>query len=248
MSLLMLTTALTLSSNMAAQRVMSPHDRLESLAATLQSGDLQSITRMGDGVFAIPHFIDIPEIAISLLKEKFMGAEDAYWRGQHPGVHERDVVTALNALADALKLPEYAKTAPSQVRTVRMKMLYTHPRFNGLRFGNKSVSFGGKVGALPDTMSPLQALHLALTLIDAKFTVESYQVTPAEWEKMRAKNLRAEASSSQGIAPQTSPRIYFTNSPQTLELHRRLEAAFGSISDLQGLRMVVQTLNDLGVN
>lgn len=227
---------------------VDPHSRLDSVATTISPDKLtkSEIGATADAVFAIPHFgliQQIPASVIAFVKQRFAAAEEAYWNGQHDGIQDKDIVGALNKVVAQLNLPEYAKTSQSQVRQLRMILLQMNPHFMELMIAKESPT--GEPTAISDTMSPLQAYHLMLTLIDQKFITRSYQVTPSEWENRSSQS----SSPVQPAARPTQPHISTNwDNPRIFEMQDRLRQGLSSLSDAQGVETLIQTLNALGIN
>ncbi|MBV9760944.1 MAG: hypothetical protein JO340_10305 [Acidobacteriaceae bacterium] len=227
---------------MSAAQSPPAYQRLDA-AATVSPDRLEPmpVSAMADAVFAVPHAFStrqVPDFVMELLKQRFSVAEEAYWNRGHAGVREQDLVAAFNHLAVRLNLPEYAQTSQDQLHTLRMHMLLRNPRFMGLRLTRQSVN--GDPEPVSETMSPLQAYHLALTMIDAKLVAPRYQLSPAEWA------VRKPLPSSPSAG--TRRRLLCTsNSPRMKEMDDRLYAAFDSLSDIQGLEILTETLNRIGI-
>lgn len=220
-------------------------DRLESIAAGPRND-----SALTDAVFAYSSQISwmnstgsktegagaVPDAAIALLKSRISNAETAYWQGAHPGVREADIVIAINELADTLHLVEHARTTPTQVHDLRVSTLVTFPRLMGRHLGAKDAS--GHFH-LSETMSPLQAVHLTLNLIDMKFTLPEYQVTPAEWEAAYAAPKKPEAAGFRIYSPWQNPR--------TLELHESVGKGLEGLTEIDAVELALRTLKHLGV-
>jgi hypothetical protein len=222
--------------------LVNPHSHLDEVAATFTSRDAapQDIAALANAVFALPHFALMEDVlleAINIVRQKFAAAEQGYWKGQHRAVREQDIVAAVNGVAAELNLPEYAKTSQAQIRHLRMGMrLRMNPRFMGLRLVKAPQP--GEKATLLDEMSPLQAYHLVLSLIDQKFVEPFYQLSPEEWEQR----------SHTAPAVRSGPRITTTwDNPRAVETQERVREALGSLSDAQGLAILFRTLTALGI-
>jgi hypothetical protein len=221
----------------AGQSEPTPFERLDQAAAAF-SADPTQVSALADAVFAVSHFDDvslrqIPGPARAMLKSRFVAAEEAYWSGQRPGVTEQNIADALNVLATGLSLPEFAQTTQGQVRKLRMQMLSWNPVFLGRGVVHKNPA--GGAAPISETMSPLQAFHVALTMIDQKFGNPIYQLTPAEWEARKS-------------APQTvKSGIYHRgNTPRIAEIQDRFIDARDSLSEAEGLGLLLEALGKLG--
>ncbi len=222
------------------------HLRLDAAAASFSPDKFTSseVAAITDAVFAIPHFgliQQVPAWAATLVKQRLATAEEAYWKGRQAAIREEDIAAALNSVVAKLNLPEYAQTNQSQIRHLRMETLERNPRFMGLKVRTESST--GEPSTIFGTMSPLQAFHLTLTLIDQKFVAPFYQVTPAEWEIRRSRGSRP-------TAPAGKPRPHVEtmwDNPRSIEMQDRLHEGFRSLTDAEGVEMLMQTLNAIGI-
>jgi len=118
----------------------------------------------------------IPEI----LKVKLSSLEVEHrTKGPRP-VREADVVRALNAFADRIGAPEYAKTSLGQFRYVRVSLLLPFPEVIAGGLLRRERLPTGPEG-LPPEMSPAETALVVAVLIQRKLIDETYQVTSAEW-------------------------------------------------------------------
>lgn len=95
---------------------------------------------------------------------------------------------------------------------------------------------------ISEYMSPVQALHLSLTLIDQKFWDPKYQVDPAEWETQLAQGKIPRALPDPQAGSTYSVRAH--NFPRARELDRRLNATLSSLSTYEGLKMVLDMVRN----
>lgn len=103
---------------------------------------------------------------------------DALYRhGQHRGVTEQDVLRAVNNFVDKVQAPAWAHATPQEVRKLRMRLLVLYPQ---LMASHAAPDTSGHYRALDDTMSPLEAAHLATSLLYQKAFNEEYQLTDKE--------------------------------------------------------------------
>jgi hypothetical protein len=231
------------------QPALTPHSHLDAVSATFTPNKItaQDVATMTDAVFSLPHFAliqDFPPEVNNIIKRKFASAEEGYWKGQHPGVREQDIVAAVNGVVAELNLPGYAKTTKDQVRHLRVGMLLkTNPRFMGLRVAK--VPIPGEKATILDDMSPLQAYHLVLSLIDQKFVDPFYQVTPEEWER---RSHTRQPSNTLPVA-KSRPRITTSwDNPRIFEMQERLREALISLSNAEALATLLRTLTALGMD
>ena len=211
---------------------------LDDAASGLTNGG--GVAELASAVFGMPHQPEIssrqmPGAVTALLQNRFASAESAFWEGRHPGVKESDLVSALNRLATAMALPAWAQVTQVQLRNVRMRMFLPNPRFMGLKMSHKSA---GQPARISPVISPLQAYHLAMTMIDVKLQNPYYQVTPEEWDR------RAAAAQPAGAGLRGYTRM---GSPAGREITAAWYNGLANMTDAAGLALLAQTLSDLGV-
>jgi hypothetical protein len=218
---------------------MTTLNDLESMAAAADLSNAESISKLTDAVLTYPHFHQIPSGVVSLLKTRAELAETKYLQQMNPGVREEDIVTAVNEIASALRLPDHARTTRSQIREIRIRALATYPHLMGRHLGRKDAS--GRL-SLSESLSPLQATHLLLCLVDVKFTLPQYQLTPAEWEAEHQYGAKTYNTGSKAILTVRS-----NNSPRTHDLYAALTQGIAGISDADGLTLAMKTAKHLGI-
>jgi hypothetical protein len=228
-----LLTGLLLMATVTSASQFEPQRKLDEAAAKFAS-DSTKLPALVEAVFSMSHIAggdlnQLPVPVASLLKNKVTVAEQAYWAGQHSGVTEQNIADALNGLATALVLPDYAQTTARQVRKLRFQhMTEWTPGFLGLGLAVHKTDKGAT--AIPTTMSPLQAFHITLTMIDQKFVSPEYQRTP-----------------SQGEAHAVSGIYHAGNTPALAEMRDRYKAGLAALNDAQALEMLTDALRTLRV-
>lgn len=181
----------------------------------------------------------MPEFGEAVLAPRLAAAEENYWRGASTGIRERDLVNALNVLSTRLNLPDYAKTCDSQVRFLRMQMVSVSPIFMGAK------AFPTDAKAISEFLSPLQALHLSLTLLDQKFWDAKYQVTPSEWQTHmpELERMTGPGPSDGNVSHSVRPHAL----PKAKELQDHINASLAVLGDYEGLSMLSDLLTRLGI-
>ena len=211
-------------------------ERLEAAAQSFAAqGYFGSSAEVANAVFAVSHALQIPKSVQDLLSYRFQSAEDSYWRNESGGVQEHDLVQAFNSLVAKLKLPAFAETNADQIRMLRLQLAVGSPAFMGRNITKPGMRVGD---AIDSAMSPLQALHLVLCLIDQKFYNPVYQVTAEEWPRSKAEYQASLAS----MGTQYSIRAIPTEKPTLLR--QKLDLAFSSMSysdELDSLRDIERT-------
>lgn len=154
----------------------APIHRLEESAAAQNAGDETSVAGLVDAVLDFPHSFEIPAAAKFICGPRLKAAQKAYLLSPTSGIHERDVVSLVNELANSLRLPAFAQVTSRQVRVIRVKLVQDSPALMGRGF----MTAGGQ--SVNPYMSPVQAVHLILMIADQKLLNDEYQVEPAQWE------------------------------------------------------------------
>ncbi|MGO9642296.1 MAG: hypothetical protein ACLP1Y_13455 [Candidatus Acidiferrales bacterium] len=196
----------------------SPHKTIEVAAAKESPDDEDSIGNVVDAVLNFPHICRLPDPLEAMIRSRLVSAEISYLRKTGPGVREEDVVDLLNDFADRFGAPEYAKTSLAQVRFIRMKLAIGEPLFMGSGTAVTPSRVGGSVSPV---MSPTQAAHLILTLVDQKFMNSEFQVSPEKWDVSKVR--RAPTTPGTSVTAESNPKIremydLFFNRPQVLSL------------------------------
>jgi hypothetical protein len=233
----LLTLCFLLTRVTAAQYPSPAHQRLDEAAAALDASNPRTVSDVVKSALSIGHHLSVPDLVSTWLTPRVEAAETAYWIGVQKGVKESDIVGAVNDLADTLKLPQYAKTSASQIHHLRVKSLL-NPRFMGARIATRDQQ--GRGFHLSDSMSPLQALHLTLTLIDVKFLMPEYQFSPAEWE---ANHDNIESASSHGPA-----NVRSSDTVRGMELTQSVADGVSGLSDAEGLAMLAKLMRNFGID
>lgn len=102
-----------------------------------------------------------------------------------------------------------------------------------------------KVGdQISSTLSPLQALHIIQTLIDQKFYNPVYQAPPAEWDRVV---FPQEVSRVSGYTASGQAAIRGEIDLKRRELEDRLSQHLSTMSTLEGLNLLEDTLDKLGI-
>ncbi|MGH9573995.1 MAG: hypothetical protein ACRD40_10760 [Candidatus Acidiferrales bacterium] len=122
------------------------HALIEHRAAERKAGDPVSTRALVDAVFEFPHaYHRMPEAVEEMLKERITKAEMSYAAGTSPAVEEQDIVDLINSVAQSLGAPEYALTSLSQVRSLRMRLALSEPKFMGTGMARPEAAIGETV-------------------------------------------------------------------------------------------------------
>src|SRR5438876_11853703 len=176
------------SSTGAASQNADPFNELNRKARAAKSGEPNSVQALADEFFASTAvFPEIPPEAVDAMKDRLVRAEMEYrgGNGKQKSIEEIDVARMVNQLADALSLPDYAKTCPLQVRHLRMSLLLYLPNIIGQEHFKEKPGAKRKVGSIMSgKMSPLEAAYVALVLLEQKKDNAAFQVTSEEWRAL----------------------------------------------------------------
>jgi hypothetical protein len=202
---------------------------LEGAAQSAQSGDPAAIRMLTDTV--VSQLPLIPHSTLNMSDRVFQ-AELQYRQQARPGVTTGQVVSALNQLAENLKLPAYVKTNANQVRTYGMMAARVYPLFFSLPSGaSQTADF---------SLSPSAAMFLLLQLFHMKMIEPSYQTDPDTW----ARDIQAKMKEAASRPPSRSA-VFTTaiRSPQDEALERRYEALARDIArHSEGTMRAVQAM------
>jgi hypothetical protein len=112
------------------------------------------------------------------LRDQIVNAESGYHSGARHGVSETDVARLINNLAVHFKTPDYTRTSALEVRQLRVQMLVLHPGLIGIAPAFKRNKITDR--SLRDEMSPVEAIHVAATMIFQKLNNPEWQLTRSE--------------------------------------------------------------------
>jgi hypothetical protein len=174
----------------------------------------------------------------STIKDRIKRAEIRYRQGQHAGISEANVVSAVNGLAQKLGTPEYSKTVQSEVRRLRVKSLPIFPELIGKnRTANLNPIIGDK---LPVEMSPAEAAFVFGSLLYQKMTNPDYQLTAAErtafWEKEHDEKAMNASLAERSI-----------NNPREEQMRNAIGAGLRALSPSELVNLPKTTLDVLGL-
>jgi hypothetical protein len=144
------------------------------------------------------------------LNDRLFEAELQYRQQKRPGVTIEQLVSALNQLADNLKLPRYVQTNANQVRTYGMMSARVYPLFFSPAAGrNQTADF---------SLSPSAAMSLLVQLFHMKMIEPSYQTDPDTWARDVQARMKEAAS-----RPPSRSAVFTTAvpSPEEEALERR---------------------------
>jgi hypothetical protein len=167
-----------------------------------KADDPDSVGALADEIFSFPRpYMRLPADIEAKLKTRIVKAELAFMQGTAPGVQEGDISNLINLIAQTLGAPDYAMTSPAQLRHLRMSLAIAEPKFIGKGLGHHE-----HIGdSISPTLSPLQAMHLILSLFDQKLINPEFQLSPADWQT-KHQGLEADNVGKAGATIQQNPK------------------------------------------
>ena len=235
--------------NPAMLSMPGPSRGVANAAVAMTPGDISSIRAVIEAMFNQPLILgakrfQMPDVMASIVKQRLIDAQVAYFNGKNLGVTDEAVMDALNSLATAFETPDYGRVSLLQVQYVRGRFADMFPTLF-----KEPVS--PNIGV---PMPPLGAIYLMAALIEQKIDNGAYQLPAAEWdrdvypravEQDRAMKERRRVASGE-IQPKAELRG-FVGRPvdRTLMIHvqRRIEA----MSLMDGLKLFNETFARLGI-
>jgi hypothetical protein len=226
----------------------SPNQNLDSKALLADVTRPDTITDLTHEVVSYPHAYRIPQPLDTLFESNLTRAENAYRNNLGPGVSETQLLHLMNTVAAKLKLPEYTKATPAQIRTLRMHLAVSSPHFMGSGLTAPEMKVGDSINPV---MSPLQAMHLFSVMVDQKVMNPDYQdpsidLDKREQERRQERRQEIAKLKQAGSIPQNATHyLSATSNPKHAEMLRAISAGTQSISLEDAYSLVDQTLTDL---
>ncbi len=229
-----------------------PITRLEATARLLDVQDTSSISRLARAVLDVDHSFEMPDVIKQVCVSRVLNAERLYLEGITTGLHENDVLKLLNDTFQFLNAPAFAQVSPHQLRVIRVRLLRDTPVFMGSGITKAHAHVGDSINPY---MSPLQATHLSLMVVDQKFLNEDFQYEPTEWEahyalmkKREAERYEQRFSPAVGQGPSTYRSGAFTRlNPKGAELSKRLTESTHEMSLMEISDFASQCMSTLGL-
>ena len=150
---------------------------------------------------------------------------------------------AFNKVVTTLALPDEAKMTLGQFQVIRHGLFVN---FNPL-FMERDVPLPDDVIGEAKTnprMSPLQTMHVVMSVIDSKlFDIsDTWMITPDEWEKLDKSQFSEPRPPSAKVLMR--PGDFRTDNAKQVEI--KFYRAMYKITDLEGLTMLKNALSTLG--
>ena len=164
-----------------AQAGSKERRRIEEITSTLKTGDEAAIRELADLIWLITTHNRAPQEFSQPLKQRLIRAEIDYRNGKIEGIPENKIVDVVNYLAKAFDAPVYAVAQLEEVKTLRFGQAY--PLFHSLASNLAAMSETDRKAVplhINSSMSPIEAVYFALTLISQKELNPCYQLTVDE--------------------------------------------------------------------
>ena len=233
----------------------SPWQKIDDQAKLENPSDGNSVRALIDEILDFPSsFGRIPPIMREIIGQRLVDAEINYKLGRTQGIEEKSVVQIVNTLADKLRLSDSARTTLHQVEVLRFGMELSSPDFM------PPPSSQGESAALSlskTELSPAQAAHILLVLIDQKIMNPDYQLPPEEWEKtqyqttmdrmLKYKELR-DSGQMKTTMKTTMTEGVRLSSPSSPDLRSQIYDAVSQMSLTEGLDLVNETFGIAGIS
>lgn len=238
-------------------RIDTQQTRINKRAHDARSGDQASIRALADETFdpAALGLGHIPEEAVEAIRNRLVKAEMDYraGNGKQKAIEERDVARMVNNLADTLQLPDYAKTNSFQVRHLRLgvwpKLLEFIAREDAKERANPHVRMGLKITT---KMSPLEAAHVAVLMLQQKNQNAAFQITPKQ-ENHFVYNLKLEHwtahRNGKDLENRKLPRLKLPgqDNPKVSEMRDAVSKGLTSLAPTELKNLPNNLLDSLGI-
>lgn len=223
----------------------SPLARLNEKAQAAQDGDASAVREMVDEVFRAGPFEQMPAGTLDAVKERLVRAEINYRNGWQKGIPERNVVMAINGLADKFAAPDYATTTDYEVRKLRAAALPLLPNLIA-RERPEAAKLPKPIGeSINPEMSPVEAACVMLLMLQQKQTNPEYQLTFDERLAQWAEKYHGKPNPSNREADQAERN---GDTPRQKEMQQVLERAASQIPVGDLLNIPSRALDILGIN
>jgi hypothetical protein len=224
---------------------MRTYQGLEDAASKANWQDRNSVSHLVDQVFKYPTLAQLPAALSNAIKTRVVNGEVAHRQGHGPGITDAALSQVFNDAATKHGFPDYAQTNASQFRYLRMRASVRMPKFLGTVRARPNAKIGDPID---DLISPAQAAHLEVIMMDQKLTNPIYQVSPAEWDPTKIQ-LPSGVLPQKGKAP-LSPQLRISGpgeNPKKDEVRAIASKAFSNMTTADALDLINQSLGKLGL-
>lgn len=225
-------------------------DLIDEKARKVKDSDEAAIRELADEVFASSHFGEIPTSIVEKIKERVVPHEVKY-RQNKKGIKEKEIVKMVNDLADKVGAPDYAKTSPLQVHSLRARLMTGYPNFISPTNAEGKRGLHKKIGtAMNPDLSPLEAVFVAGVLLEQKMINEEFQHSPQEWEKkLKNKELKnwQSAEKRRGGGGRGKPQLAVSSNPKAREMREAIAHSPIRMNPADLISIVDDSLDTLGI-
>lgn len=233
-----------------SQQYKSPWQKIDEVAKLENPSDGNSVQTLIDEILVFPHSFNLNlPVMREIVEQRLVQAEINYKFGRNPGIPEKSVVQIANTLADKFELPDYARVTVHQVEVLRFGMELSMPAFMV-----PASSQNEQAGVYPgdSSLSPAQAAHILLVLIDQKMSNPDYQLTPDEWEETQYQPsmdrlLKYKELRDSGQLAKTEKRGALVTVVHIKDLRTPISNAVAQMSLTDGLDLVNQAFGIAGI-
>jgi hypothetical protein len=152
-------------------------DHVNRAARNVKTNDRKAVQELVDQIFLDNGLDNHISASAASIKDRLIAAELDFHKGTHAGVGVEKVAASVNQLAERLNLPAFASTNVSEVKKVRLRMLTLYPALIGR---GSAASRDDSKPHFDEKMSPIEAFHVAVTVIQQKVFNPEFQRTAQE--------------------------------------------------------------------
>ncbi len=235
---------------MASETNYLTGDLIDEKARRAQDSNEASVRALADEVFTSSHFAEIPANVLEKIKERVVPHELKY-RQNKKGIKEKEIVKMVNDLAAKTGAPDYAKTSPLQVRSLRARLMTGYPNFISPANVDGKRGLKRKVGtSMNPDMSPLEAVFVAGVLLEQKMINEEFQHSPQEWEKkLKNKELKnwQGGQKRRDSGRRGKPQLAVSSNPKAREMREVIAQSPIRMNPADLINIVDDSLDTLGI-
>ncbi len=198
------------SISMQNDAFINPFAKLNKKAQAAKNNDEKAVKELTDETVDTLAPAVVPSFIKDKMKDRLARAEKNHRANKKGGVSEGNVVNMINELVDKFGAPEYVKTDRLQVRVTRISLSAYIPDFVATEASKPKQGEKKNLGL----MSPLEAMAVAMDLLQQKMSNEAWQLSPQEFaanlhrkqlELWQARRNR-KSSGEQTIDSETQPK------------------------------------------
>lgn len=158
-------------------KYVDPFDKVNQKAKAAKKNDEKAVKELTEEIVDMLAPAAVPSFIKDKMKTRLARAEKNHRASKKDGISESNVVKMINELADKFGAPEYVKTDLLQVRVARIGLSAYMPDFVATEASEPKQGERKTLGL----MSPLEAMTVAMHLLQQKMSNEAWQLTPQEF-------------------------------------------------------------------